>query len=215
MHPPPGKATYLQGGKRSTIDYFALQVVLANAVDCIHVCTGEPVGPHKPVELIFKPLMAELRYLAFKVHQKLPVTVPLGPLQPGKPWDDVDELLQRVLLHFQGGANTHLDDGLLQSAYAAFVDRAEQELGQLTDTKVHRPGFRGLFPKLVWRSVMLAPRPISDKEAELSEAHSAASGWMWVIEHARAFLGLLMELQQGAVPDGPLCPSHHQWHEGL
>ena len=50
---------------------------------------------------------------------------------------------------------------------------------------------------------MLAPRPISDKEAELSEAHSAASGWMWVIEHARAFLGLLMELQQGAVPDGP------------
>ena len=114
----------MQDGKRSLIDFFGLQVVLANAVDCIHVCSDEPVGPHKPVELIFKPRMADLRYLTFRRHQKLPVALPVGPRQPGKPWQDVDGQLQRVLDHFEGGGNLHLDDGLLQSAYTAFVDRA-------------------------------------------------------------------------------------------
>ena len=123
-------------------------------------------------------------------------------MQPGKPWQDVNGLLRRVLVHFERGGNLHLDDGLLQSAYTAFVDRAELELAQVTDSRLTKSGHRSSLPRLVWKSVMPEARHVEGKEAELAEAHSAASGWMWVLEHTKQFLGLLYDLQHEAVPDG-------------
>ena len=98
------------------------------------------------------------------------MAAPTGPQQPGKPWHDVGELLQRVLAHFHGADTDALDECLLQAAYSAFVDRAEAELAQLTDTKLKHAGLRIIYPKLVWKSVMLAPRPVQGKEAELHQA---------------------------------------------
>ena len=88
-------ASFTMAGKKSLIDFFAVQKQLAQAIDKVEVLKAD-VSPHQPVSLLFRPYLAQAKYLSFDVPQKIPAGRAVGPRVAPPCWQ---EEIQKHQMH--------------------------------------------------------------------------------------------------------------------
>eukprot|EP00974_Lingulodinium_polyedra_P085095 8238156-Lingulodinium_polyedra.AAC.1 len=139
------------------------------------------MSPHQPVSLLFRPYLAQAKYLAFRVPERIPASRVLGPRVAPPDWSTEITKLQGILKYFlgeAGSASKPQDHTLLAASYTCFVDKMEEELAAGADIKLKHKGHRSAYPTPVWKSAMLPPRPLkAGKEEELASANAVASSW--------------------------------------
>ncbi len=140
---------------RSSIhDYFVMSKPMSGVIDRIHVLEATGVRTHTPVELVFLPRPTSLRALSFRRPPQFPVERVFGPLLAPPSWELALSAADGLCKAIRGGAKEETAERALTDLYAVWLDLAEQELIDLTGTRIGKEGLRGGGPRLVWRSVL-------------------------------------------------------------
>ncbi len=137
---------------RSTIDYFLISDRMATAVGEVKTVEGSGVKCHVPVQVIFKPEMAMLRALHVRMPPKLPTQRVFGPIPPPLDWTAPLAMTQASLEAARANSSDLGD--WMEKAYAAWANKAEEELEAFTGGVLPKRGERAKRPKLVWRSIL-------------------------------------------------------------
>ncbi len=173
------RGTYRTAKTSSTLDYFLIADRLAAAVSDVAVVEASGVKGHAPVQLRFKPRLAQLKALHLRMPPRLATERVYGPLQPPPRWEAPLTLAKAALEAARADARG--TDDAIEAAYAAWADLAETELEQYSGTLLKKRGERAKRPRLVWRSVM------PEKRVKPSFPRAAALQWL---------RGIAMELQR-------------------
>ena len=215
-----GSPTCVTAKSANEIDFF---LVTSNVTEALHSAAEDrtwPVRPHRPVSLVFKQGVLSLKRLVFKTRHRLPTAAPFGPRPRPSDWTRAKALGQLAV-----DASTSLAaceaDAVLDRAWSAFANTAEQEIMRVTGASVRRPGLLGCAAEAVWEAVI--PR-----KHDPSILESVCDGWHWIdhcldsicnalmlqdeAEDADVHAGgatlegdVLASIEHGAVPGNGLC----------
>ncbi len=220
LHTDPARGTFRTKKACSTIDYFLITDRLAAAVEEIATVEASGIRCHTPVQLRFRPRLASLQALHLRMPPKIPVDRVYGPVPPPPRWEDQERMADAALAAARAKAGNA--DDLMQSAYAAWANAAEEELEAVTGIVLPKKGVRAKCPRLVWRSVL--------PEKRVASGFSRPSAAVWlkgVVAELQRIVGaaLAEEPPRGhapdggddgmAVDDGPAAPlaDHGQGHD--
>ncbi len=152
FYPDGERGTFRTAKACSTIDFLLISDRIAAAVEEVRMVEGTGVKCHVPVQVAFKPRMAQLRALHVRQPPKLATQRVYGPLPPPLDWRTPTEMAQAALEAARADAPDLTT--WLEKAYAVWADKAEEELEAFTGTQLPKGGERAKRPRLVWRSVM-------------------------------------------------------------
>ncbi len=173
------RGTYRTSKSCSTLDYFAVSDRLAAAVDGVAIVEASGVKGHTPVQLHFKPRLAQLKALHLRMPPRLATERVHGPLQPPPEWHAQRALAKAALEAARADAPG--TDDVLEAAYAAWADLAEVELERFSGQALKKRGERAKRPRLVWRSVL--------PERKACATFPSAASLQWL-------RGIVMEMQR-------------------
>ncbi len=170
FHTETERGTFRTTKARSTIDFFLVSDRLAAAVEKVSTVEATGVRCHVPVQLTFQPRLASLRALHVRQPPRLGVERVYGPLPPPPDWE-LPKAVATAALEAARADVADFDD-ILEAAYAAWADMAEEEIGNNTGLHAIKTGERSRRPKLVWRSVLPENKSIP------SFSYPAAMTWL-------------------------------------
>ncbi len=152
MCPPTERGTFRTAKAASTIDYYLVTDALAAAVAAVSTVEATNVRGHVPVALRFKPRATALKALHLRKPPPLAVERVVGPLQQ-PPSADAAIAAAEAAVSAARADDSDIQE-VMDAAYKAWADHAEQELVMFSGESVKKVGERGKLPCFVWRSVV-------------------------------------------------------------
>ncbi len=151
--PRAARGTCRTAKSARTLDYFLVSGGMEQGIRAVTVGDNSIIKTHAPVTLAFRPRLTTLRALALRVPPKLPVDRVHGHIRPLPMWNDVRRNTRRAVQLAKSGT-TEAAQEALNGAYQAWAHRAEEELQEVTGTRLPKAACRGQGPRLAWRTII-------------------------------------------------------------
>ncbi len=189
FHTDVARGTFRTSRVKSTLDYFLISDRLAAAVDEIATVEGTSIKGHVPVQVTFKPRLTNLRALHIRQPPRLGLERVYGPIPPPPPATAVNALAEAALAAARAEVATFAD--VLEAAYGAWANLAEEEVENFTGTPAKLRGERAKRPRLVWRSVVPEGkhRPSFSRASAVTWLHAVAAELLRIARAAAAAAG--------------------------
>ncbi len=174
----------------SEIDYFVMNAGVALGLAKVSTVEGAGTRPHVPVRATFHPQQVAMRTLVLrKPPPPLAIDRLHGPLRP-LPDDSGLEARTNALAERARKDDRDEVSADFERLFREWADLAEEELAEVTGTKLSKSGLRGREPRLVWRSIVpeRQPKPIGRK----------ADAWRWMASVLAEVRRLGRHLKRGA-----------------
>jgi hypothetical protein len=130
MYPATLRGTFRAGGRSSMLDYFVISRRTAAAVHSVRVAEGTGVKGHVPVILTFKARTTALKALHIRRPPRMGTERVCGPIPVAPCWSEARAAAQAALQAARSGSGA--TQALLDDAYGAWADVAEQEVADYT-----------------------------------------------------------------------------------
>ncbi len=152
--PPTPRGTCRTRARASTFDYFFMSAPMADLV--ANVTTWEDSGTrtHVPAIATFHPRLVSLKALALRTPPALPVDAVFGPRPPPPDWSGIQRASERLVNLIKDGCPYDDAEEVLTNIYGAWLNTAEEELADITGTRLPRMGRRAEGPRMMWRSIL-------------------------------------------------------------
>ncbi len=138
FHPETARGTFRTMKAKSTIDLFMVSDRLAAAVDKVDTVEASGIRGHVPVQLAFKPRLATLRALHVRQPPRLGTDRVYGPVAPPPDWAMPAAVATAALEAARADVDGFED--VLEAAYSAWADAAEEEIGAYTGAHASKRG---------------------------------------------------------------------------
>ncbi len=154
VRPQTSRGTFRTRSSARCIDYYIMGGGMAEVVDDISTVEAAGITGHTPVLVTFQPRATAKKSLTARTPPKLPTERAFGPLPAPPCYAEASRKAEAAR-----EAATRPDLGWdrqrrLDAAYAALANTMEEELSDITGTKLPVLGRRAENPHLVWRSVL-------------------------------------------------------------
>ncbi len=164
----------------STLDYFYMSAPLSELVETVSTVEGTNVKTHVPVMATFYPRPAALKSLTLRDPPPIPLERVYGPLPaPPTQWRDALKAANALCNFARNGGDDTVARSRLDDLYATWANLAEQELCDITATKLPKRGCRSSGPSLVWKPIL------PERGAHGKTRASKAAAWSWVADVLR------------------------------
>ncbi len=161
--PPTPRGTCRTRAKASTFDYFYMSAPMADLVASVTTWEDSGTRTHVPAVATFHPRLVTLKALALRTPPAIPIEAVVGPRPPPPDWDRLDRAALKLVHAIKAGCPYDGAEQLLTDVYGAWLDTAEEELADITGTRLPRRGRRAEGPRMMWRSILpevsRKPRP--------------------------------------------------------
>ncbi len=140
--------------RATTYDYFYMSAPMADLVAEVTTWEGSGIKTHTPTAATFHPRLASLKALAIRAPPALPIDAVFGPRPPPPDWAGVRKAAEHLVSFVKDGGPLAQAEQLLTDIYGIWLDKAEEELADITGTPLIKKGRRAEGPRFRWKAIL-------------------------------------------------------------